>query len=230
MKLTYLAHSCVLLETGPHRVLIDPFLTGSPLAPVTADQVDCDFIVLTHGHDDHVGDAPAIARRTGATIIANYEIATYFGQQGLKTHGMYHGGRHDFPFGRAKMVIAHHGGGFSAGGDGRLVYMGNPGGFILTAEGKNIYHAGDTSVFLDMELIGRMHPVDVAFLPVGDNFTMGIDEVVEAARLLKPKRIVPVHYDTWDLIKLDTAEFARRLRDETSAEPVVLKPGASLEL
>ncbi|RME70051.1 MAG: metal-dependent hydrolase [Verrucomicrobia bacterium] len=229
MKITYLSHSCILIETGEHRLLVDPFLTGNPLATVDAASVDCDYIAITHGHDDHVGDAGDIARRTGATIIANYEIATYFGSQGLKAHGMYHGGKWQFPFGTAKMVLAHHGSGYSGGNEGPLRYMGSPAGFVFTIEGKNIYHAGDTCVFLEMELIGRMHPLEAAFLPIGDNFTMGIDEATEAVKLLKPRKVVPIHYNTWELIAVDPQAFAARAR-EAGAEPVVLAPGASLEL
>jgi len=228
MKITYLSHSCIHIETGKHKLLIDPFLTGNPLAPVKADDVECDFILLTHGHDDHVGDAPAIAKRTGATIIANYEIATYFGNQGLTCHGMYHGGKWNFPFGRAKMVIAHHGSGYSGSGD-RLVYLGNPAGFVLTLEGKNIYHAGDTCVFLDMELIGRMHPLDLALLPVGDNFTMGIEEAVEAVKMLHPKRVAPLHYNTFPLIEVDPQDFATRAT-QAGSEGFVMTPGESFEM
>jgi L-ascorbate metabolism protein UlaG (beta-lactamase superfamily) len=228
MKLTYLSHSCVLLETGSHRVLFDPFLTGNPLAPVQAADVACDFILLTHGHDDHVGDAADIARRTGARIVANYEIATFFAAQGLECHGMYHGGAWTFPFGRAKMVIAHHGSGYPGPG-GAMLYMGNPAGFVVTAEGKNIYHAGDTCLFLEMEWIGRMHPLDVAFLPIGDNFTMGIDEAAEAVRLLRPKRVVPIHYNTFDLIRVDPREFADKVRP-LGVEPIVLAPGQAMAL
>lgn len=228
MKITYLSHSCVEIETAGHRLLIDPFITGNPLAPVKAVDLNPDFILLTHGHDDHVGDAADIARRTGATIIANFEIATYFGSLGLNTHGMYHGGKWDFPFGRAKMVIAHHGSGFSAG-DGRLIYMGNPAGYVLTLEGKNVYHAGDTCVFLDMELIGKMHPLDLAILPIGDNFTMGIEEATEALRLLRPKKTMPIHFDTWDLIKADTQAFAAAATS-VGVVPKVLAPNQSIEL
>ncbi|MGH8020284.1 MAG: metal-dependent hydrolase [Opitutaceae bacterium] len=228
MKLTYLAHSCVLIETGKHRLLIDPYISENPLSPAKASEIECDYILLTHGHDDHVGDAADIARRTGATIIANFEIATFFGSQGLTTHGMYHGGKWDFPFGRAKMVIAHHGSGFT-NGDGPLVYMGNPAGFVLTLEGKNIYHAGDTCVFLDMELIGRMNPLDIAILPIGDNFTMGVEEATEAMRLLRPKKAIPVHYNTWDVIKADTSVFAAAAT-EVKVEPLVMKPGQVIEI
>jgi L-ascorbate metabolism protein UlaG (beta-lactamase superfamily) len=228
MKITYLSHSCVLIETGEHKILIDPFLTGNPLAKSSPDDVECDFIFLTHGHDDHVGDAPDIARRTGATIVANYELATHFGQLGLTCHGMYHGGKWQFPFGTAKMVIAHHGSGMS-GPDGPLIYMGNPGGWVFTIDGKSIYHAGDTSIFLDMELIGRMHALDLTFLPIGDNFTMGIDEAIEALKLLNARAVVPIHYNTWDLIKVDAQEFAAKAR-ELDVEPHILGAGESIEL
>jgi L-ascorbate metabolism protein UlaG (beta-lactamase superfamily) len=228
MKITYLSHSCVHIDTGAHKILIDPFLTGNYLATTSADEVECDFIFLTHGHDDHVGDTPAIARRTGATVVANYELATHFGKEGLTCHGMYHGGHWKFPFGRAKMVIAHHGSGMS-GPDGKLVYMGNPGGWVFTIDGKSIYHAGDTSIFLDMELIGRMHSLDLAFLPIGDNFTMGINEAIEALKLLKPKAVVPIHYNTWDLIKVDPQLFAG-LAENLGVQPHVLAAGESIEL
>lgn len=228
MKITYLSHSCVHIATATHQLLFDPFLTGNRLAPVKPEDVSCDFIILTHGHDDHVGDAGAIARRTGATIVSNYEIATWFEGQGLRAHGMYHGGKWDFPFGRARMVIAHHGSGYP-NQDNSMRYLGGPGGFIVTLEGRNVYHAGDTCVFLDMELIGRLYPVDLAFLPIGDNFTMGIDEAVEAVKLLRPKRVVPVHYNTFDLIKVDPAEFAAKAR-AAGTQPHVLRPGEAMEL
>ena len=228
MKITYLSHSCVHVETAGHNLLFDPYLTGNKLAPISASEVKCDFILLTHGHDDHVGDAPAIARRTGATIIGNYEIATYFSTQGLKTHGMYHGGGWNFPFGRVKMVLAHHGSGFP-GPDGRLFYLGSPAGYVLTLEGRNIYHAGDTCIFLEMELIGRMHPLDLAFVPIGDNFTMGIDEAVEALKLLRPKRAVPIHFNTFEEIQVDPREFATKAR-AAGVEVTVLGPGESMTL
>ncbi len=228
MKLTYLSHSCVHIETDSHAILIDPFLTGNDKAPVRAEDVSCDFIILTHGHDDHVGDTAAIARRTGATIIANFEIASYFEKRGFPTHGMGHGGGWDFPFGRVKLTIAHHSSSYPDA-EGNLRYMGNPAGIVLTMNGRNIYHAGDTSVFLDMELIGRMNPLDLALLPIGDNFTMGIQEAAEAARLLKPKAIIPIHYNTFDLILADPAELARKL-DGMKTRVIALNPGESMDL
>jgi L-ascorbate metabolism protein UlaG (beta-lactamase superfamily) len=229
MKLTYLSHSGVLIETGSHRLLIDPFLTGNPLAPMRAEDVTCDFILITHGHDDHIGDAPAIARRCGAMIIANFEIACYFEEQGLKTHGMSHGGAWNFPFGRVKLVPAFHSSSLPGTG-GHPIYLGNPAGLVLTLEGKTLYHAGDTCLFSDMALISRRTPLDVAFLPIGDNFTMGIDEAVDAVNLLQPRRVVPIHFNTFEVIRTDPEAFAARVRAETNAEPVVLAPGATLTL
>lgn len=224
MKITYLGHSGMLIETSSHRLAIDPFLTGNARATMRADDLTCDFILLTHGHDDHVGDAPAIAKRCGATIIANFEIATYFGEKGLKTHGMAQGGGFTFPFGRTKFVPAIHSSSLP-GKNGEPIYLGNPGGYVLTLDGKSVYHAGDTALFSDMALISRRTPLEVACLPIGDNFTMGIEDAIEAIKLLQPRRVIPIHYNTWELIRANTDEFAARVREETKAEPVVLAPG-----
>jgi L-ascorbate metabolism protein UlaG (beta-lactamase superfamily) len=202
--------------------LIDPFLSGNALADISADQVQADYILVSHGHGDHVGDTVAIARRTGATTISNYEIQNWLMAQGVEnSHPLHIGGGYDFPFGRVKLTIAHHG---SALPDGS--YGGNPAGFFLTLEGKRIYHACDTGLFYDMRLIGE-EGLDLAILPIGDNFTMGPDDAVRAVKLLEPKVVIPIHYDTFDVIKQDPLAFAARVTAETSARCVVLKPGES---
>lgn len=227
MKITYLGHSCIFIKSGDHRLIIDPFLTGNEMASTAADDVQCDYVLLTHGHEDHVGDTPSIAKRNDATIIANFEIADYFGKQGLKTHGMYIGGAHTFPFGRVKFTIAHHGSSLDT--DQGRVSMGNPAGLLITIDEKTVYHAGDTGLFLDMKLIGEMAPIDVAFLPIGDNFTMGVADAVKAVEFLRPRMAVPVHYDTWPLIAADADDFARKAT-AAGANGRQLKPGESIKV
>lgn len=226
MKITYYGHSCFLVETGSHRLVIDPFLTGNGNAPVAAKDVRCDYLLVSHGHEDHTGDALAIAKACGATIVANYEIAEYFAAQGAKTHGMNPGGGHAFPFGRVKLTLAHHTSSLNAGLN--PIYMGVACGLLVEAGGKRLYHAGDTALFLDMQLIGR-GGLDAALLPIGDNFTMGPADALEALDLLKPRVAVPMHYNTWPPIAQDAGAFAR---DAAARGHDVrpLAPGASLTL
>ncbi len=226
MKLTFWGHSCFLVETGTHRVVIDPFITGNPKAPLTAEQVKCDFILVSHGHSDHLGDAVQIAKRNRATIIANYEIATYCAAQGANSHGMHIGGGHNFPFGRVKLTIAHHGSGLKV--DKGFLYLGNPAGFIITAAGQTIYHSGDTGLFLDMQLIGQMNKIDVALLPIGDNFTMGVEDAAKAVEFLRPHTVIPMHYKTWDLIDADPEVFAGKVK-AFGVQAQILMPGESFE-
>ena len=224
VELDYYGHACFGVKGGGATLLIDPFLTGNPLAAASADEVEADYILVSHAHGDHLGDAVAIANRTGATIVSNHEIATYAGNQGLTAHGLHIGGGWDFPFGRVKLTIAHHGSSFPDGS-----YGGNPCGFLLTIEGKNIYHACDTGLFYDMKLVGE-EGIELAILPIGDNYTMGPKDALRAVKLIEPKVVIPIHYDTFDVIKQDPTDFARAVEAETKARCVVLKPGESYSL
>ena len=206
-KLTYLGHSAFQVEGSKGRIVIDPFLTGNPLAKVGPADIKVDFVLLTHGHGDHLGDALEIAKADNATIIAPFELANYCAERGAEIHPMHIGGAHAFPFGRVKLTIAHHG---SAAPDG--TYTGNPCGFLVTMDGKTLYHPGDTALFYDMKLIGEMNPIDVAVLPIGDNFTMGIDDAVKATELLRPKTVVPMHYKTFEVIDVEPSEFVEKVR------------------
>jgi L-ascorbate metabolism protein UlaG (beta-lactamase superfamily) len=226
MKITAYGHSCFLVETASHRLILDPFLTDNPSACITAKEVRCDYVLLSHGHDDHTGDALAIAKANDATLVANYEIAEYFGAQGAKTHGMNPGGAFTFPFGRVKLTLAHHTSSLNAGLN--PIYLGVACGLLIEADAKRLYHAGDTALFLDMQLIGRVG-LDAALLPIGDNYTMGPADAIEALDLLKPKVAVPMHYNTWPAIAQDPAAFAAdaAMRGHSVR---VLAPGESLSL
>lgn len=226
MKLTFHGHSCFLLETARARLLIDPYFTGNPQATAAASDIACDYILVSHGHEDHSCDALAIAQRTGATIVANYEIAEYFGAKGAKTHGMNPGGGFNFPFGRVKLTLAHHTSSLQAGLN--PIYMGAPCGILISADGKTVYHAGDTALFLDMQLIGRAG-LDAALLPIGDNYTMGPDDALTALDFLKPKLAVPMHFNTWPPIAQDGAAFATRAAAAGHAVRV-LAPGETLAI
>lgn len=210
MKITFWGHACFLVETGAQKIVIDPFLTGNPLAQVKPEEVACDYIIVTHGHGDHLGDTIDIAKRNNAVVISNFEIATFCGNQGCQAHPLHIGGGHDFPFGRVKLTIAHHGSAFVD--NGQIIYLGNPAGVILQTEGKTLYHAGDTALFYDMKLIGEMYDLDVALLPIGDNFTMGIDDAVKAVEFLQPHLTIPMHYKTFDLIDVDPEGFATKVQ------------------
>lgn len=222
---TWYGHATLGLTVGEHKLLVDPFFTGNPVAPITADEAFADFILITHGHGDHVGDAQAIAKRNNALIISNFEIAGWFAEQGLESHAQHLGGGFHHPFGYLKLTLALHGSALPDGG-----YGGNPAGLLLTTpNGKKIYMAGDTGLFGDMQLIGD-EGIDLAVIPIGDNYTMGPDDALRAVKLLRPKQVVPIHYNTWPLIEQDPHAWKARVEAETSAKVVVLKPGESLDL
>ena len=225
-KLTWHGHATMGLETGGFKIIIDPFFSGNPAASVSPESVEADFILVSHGHGDHVGDAVDIAKRTGAMVISNFEIAGWMNQQGVeKVHGQQHGGGFKHPFGHLKLTLAFHGSALPDGSNG-----GNPCGFLLTTnDGKKLYFAQDTALFGDMKLIGE-EGLDLAVLPIGDNFTMGPDDALRAVKMLEPKNVIPIHYNTWELIAQDANAWGERVSKETKAKPVILKPGESFSL
>lgn len=224
-KLTWYGHATLGLETDSQKLLIDPFFSDNPAASASADETEADFILVSHGHGDHVGDTVEIAARTGALVISNFEIANWFGNQGVeKTHPQHIGGGFKHPFGYLKLTLAIHG---SALPDGS--YGGMPAGFLLTTnDGKKIYMAQDTGLFGDMTLIGDEN-IDFAVLPIGDNFTMGPDDAFKAVKMLRPKKVLPIHYNTWELIEQDADAWGKRVEAETDTEAVVLEAGGSVE-
>jgi L-ascorbate metabolism protein UlaG (beta-lactamase superfamily) len=227
IQVIWLGHSAFQINVGGQKILIDPFLSGNPLATLKPEQAEADFILISHGHGDHIGDTVNIATRTGATVVANNEIGRWFQSKHSlpKVHTLNPGGGVKLPFGRVELTIAHHS---SALPDG--TYGGQPNGILLfTNEGKKIYHAGDTTVFMEMQLIGELG-LDLAIVPIGDYFTMGIDGSLKAIEFLKPKAVIPMHYNTFNLIAQDVALWAQRVQNETSARPVVLDPGGSFQL
>lgn len=207
MILRYFSHSAwqIKTETGV-SILIDPFLDENPTSPVKSADLKADYIILSHAHGDHMGDAMKLAKRHNSLFICVNELANYMIARGFRAHNMHIGGSHQFEFGRLKFTIAHHG---SMSPDG--VYCGEPAGILLYIEGKTIYHTGDTALFYDMKLIGEMNSVDYMLLPIGDNFTMGITDAVKAVQLVNPKVAIPMHYNTWDVISADPLDFVNKL-------------------
>lgn len=219
--LQYLGHSAFYLEGSGIRALIDPFLTGNPMASEGADAREAvDYIFVTHAHGDHMGDAVQIAKRTGATMFATNELATWFKNQGLNAEGMHIGGRARFPFGTVKLTHAFHGS--SMWENGKLIYSDIPCGFLIEVDGKKIYHAGDTGLTVEMTLL-ELEDVEVALLPIGGYFVMDVDDAVRAVEFIKPKKVVPMHYNTFPPIKADPEDFAKKVGD--LAEVIIAKPG-----
>lgn len=227
MKVSYHGHSVVQIQTNGKTIIIDPFITGNGLTDLTVDEVKPDVIILTHGHGDHVGDTVELAKRNDALVIANADLCAFLSFQGVKTHAMHIGGAYQFEFGKVKLTQAFHGSGYVIDGSQEIIYCGMPAGILFMNEGKTIYHAGDTGLFSDMKLIGERHPIDLAFLPIGDNFTMGPEDAAYAAKLLAAKTVVPIHYNTFPPIKQDPNMFLEMLEDQNGK---ILQPGESIEI
>ncbi|KNZ68273.1 beta-lactamase domain-containing protein [Thermincola ferriacetica] len=227
MQLKFLGHAAFLLEAGEVRLAVDPFITDNPTAPCSVNDVNAGWILITHGHFDHFGDTLEIAAKNSATVISVAEIAKYCADKGVQAHGMHIGGSHDFGKFTVKLTMALHG---SSIGSSPAQYLGNPCGFLITINGKTIYHAGDTGLFGDMELIGRLHVIDYALLPIGDNFTMGPRDALEAVRMLRPKKVIPMHYNTWELINQNPKQFQETVERETGIPVIILQPGESINI
>ncbi|MHB9093195.1 MAG: metal-dependent hydrolase [Eubacteriales bacterium] len=227
MFLKFLGHACFTLQIGDTALIIDPYLNDNPQAVVKSTEVKTNWVLVTHGHTDHFGDAIEIAKRNDATIITISEVARYSGLRGAKTHAMYIGGKHDFGKFSVKMTHALHG---SSIGSNPIEYLGQPCGFLIFSEGKTIYYTGDTGIFGDMTLIARLHPIDLVILPIGDNYTMGPEDALEAVKLLNPKHVIPTHYNTWDIISQDPREFKNAVETETGIPVTILNPGDTFEL
>jgi len=227
IKYTWIGHGTHSLEIGGRKILVDPFLSGNPSTNVSADSVEADYILVSHGHFDHTGDLVSIAKRTGATVISNFEIINWLQGKGIaedKTHSHHIGGGFKYDFGYVKLTIAHHGSSLPDGS-----YGGSPAGFLITAEGKKVYLTCDTGLFDTMRLYGEER-IDLFVLPIGDNFTMGPDDALRAVKLVNPKMAVPTHYNTWPLIAQDAKSWAKRVEAETKTKVSVLSPGESLSL
>ncbi|PSL44576.1 L-ascorbate metabolism protein UlaG (beta-lactamase superfamily) [Salsuginibacillus halophilus] len=225
MDVSYHGHSVVKVETNQHKILIDPFITGNGNCDLNADDVEADVILLTHGHNDHVGDTVDIAKRNDALVVAPFELATYLGFQGLNTHPMHIGGGHQFEFGHVEFTQAFHGSAYTDDNQ-NIIYTGMPAGILLTIDGKTIYHMGDTGLFSDLKMIGERHEIDVVFVPIGDNFTMGPKDAKTAVEWVEAGFVVPIHYDTFDLINQDGEAFVQSVKPDGRA----MKPGDSFQL
>lgn len=227
MKVSFHGHSVVKIVTeSGQTILIDPFINGNSQTDLKVADESPDIILLTHGHNDHVGDTVELAKKNNALVVAPNELADYLSWQGVRVHNMHIGGAFTFDFGKVKYTQAFHGSSYVTE-DQQIIYTGMPGGILFSAEGKTIYHAGDTALFSDMKLIGERHPIDLAFVPIGDNFTMGPEDAAEAVRFLNPKTVVPIHYNTFPVIEQDPKAFEKQV---SNAEVRILQAGESIEL
>ncbi len=222
-SLVWYGHSAFLVKIDQYRLLIDPYLSGNPQSPVKPDQLEVDYILVSHGHADHLGDTVDIAKRTNATVISNAEICRWLREKDIKTHSQHIGGGYNHPFGYLKLTTALHGSQLPDG-----AYGGNPVGFLLlTPYSDRFYFAGDTGLFGDMKLIGE-EGLDLAVLPIGDNYTMGPADALRAVKLLQPRLVVPIHYNTFEMIEQDVNAWAERVEIDTSSRVNIMKPGEEL--
>ncbi len=225
IKITWYGHAFFLIETKNTRILIDPFINGNKLCPISVKDAKADYICITHGHGDHLGETLEIAKIFGSTIVANPEICEWLGRKGgKKFHSMQIGGSYEFPWGNLKMTHALHSSPLPDGS-----YGGNPAGFIVQAEGKKIYHAGDTGLFGDMKLIGE-EKIDLALLPIGDNYTMGTKDATKALQMIKPRKVIPMHFNTFELIKQNPVHWIEEVNESKISEAIQLCPGESINL
>lgn len=226
MKITFYGQNSLAIEVSGKNVIVDPFISGNPLSKDKVDilSLKADYILLTHAHEDHVLDAEVIAKNTGAKIVSNYEIAMHYQAKGIDVHPMNHGGSWQFDFGKVKYVNAIHTSSFADGSNG-----GQPGGFVIEGEHKNIYIAGDTALTMDMKLIPLTTKLDLAIFPIGDNFTMGIDDAIIASGFVECDKVLGVHYDTFGFIEIDH-EIAKRKFYDAEKDLMLLEIGESLEL
>jgi L-ascorbate metabolism protein UlaG (beta-lactamase superfamily) len=224
-RVTWFGHATIGVETGGYTLIIDPYFSGNPAASAAASQMQPNYLLVSHGHNDHIGDAIAIAKRNKIMVICNFEIANWLGKQGVETCAQHIGGGRDYPFGYLKFTQALHGSGLPDGS-----YGGNPAGFLLTTkDNKKLYFACDTGLFGDMRLIGE-EGIDLALLPIGDNFTMGPDDALRAVKLIQPRHVIPIHYNTWGVIVQDPLAWAARVKTETGSNAMVLKPGETFSI
>jgi len=227
VRITSYGHSCFLIESGEHRLLTDPYLTGSPVAPIASSDVRCSYIFCSHAHDDHLGDTVAIAQQNQATVVTAYELSEYLAHLGVTTLDLMPGGGLTLPFGQVRLTPAIHSCSLELG-EGRNLPLGSPTGFLFSVEGKRIYFAGDTALFSDMRLLAR-GGLDLAFLPIGDRYTMGVEDAVTALEYLCPAVTVPMHYGTTKKLYGDPQVFTQ-LAQKAGHSVRVLAPGESFEL
>jgi L-ascorbate metabolism protein UlaG (beta-lactamase superfamily) len=228
MKIFFFGHAAFKLQIENFVLLIDPFFTGNPLTTTSADeQIGIDYILITHGHSDHLGDCLQIARREKAVVIANFKITNYLCSKGLeKVHPLHIGGKQEFEFGKIKMTPALHGSGIFD--DNNIIYGGNPGGFLIDADGTKFYHAGDTGLSVEMQLL-KDENIDLAALPIGGNFVMDTEDAFKAVKMIRPRKVIPIHYDTFPLIKADPIKF-KQLVETIGVDCEIMKSGEMIEI